>query len=85
MAEELDSWIRRRLRLVIWRQWKCPRTRYKRLVEAGLERDRAMMSAYNGRGPWWNSGASHLNQALPNSFFAGLELVSLRQLLLRTD
>ena len=82
MAEELDGWIRRRLRLVFWRQWKRPRTRLKRLVGAGLDRDRARRSAYNGRGPWWNSGASHMNQALPNSFFAGLGLVSLRMLLL---
>jgi RNA-directed DNA polymerase len=82
MVEELDSWIRRRLRLVIWCQWKCPRTRMKRLNAAGLDRDRARRSAYNGRGPWWNSGASHLNQALPNSFFAGLGLVSLGQLML---
>jgi RNA-directed DNA polymerase len=82
MVEELDSWLRRRLRLVIWRQWKHPRTRYKRLVAAGLDRDRAKLSAYNGRGPWWNSGASHMNQALPISFFAGLGLVALRRLML---
>jgi RNA-directed DNA polymerase len=84
-VEELDSWIRRRLRLVTWRQWKRPYTRYKRLVTAGLDRDRAWKSAYNGRGPWWNSGASHMNHALPISLFAGLGLVSLRQLMLQTD
>lgn len=82
MVEELDGWIRRRLRLVTWRQWKRPRTRLKRLIAAGLDSDRARRSAYNGLGPWWNSGASHTNQALPNSFFAGLGLVSLRQLML---
>jgi RNA-directed DNA polymerase len=82
MVEELDGWIRRRLRLVLWRQWKRPRSRLRRLVTAGLDRDRARRSANNGRGPWWNSGASHMNQALPNSFFAGLGLVSLRQLML---
>ncbi len=32
MAEALDSWIRRRLRLIIWRQWKKPRTRFKRFI-----------------------------------------------------
>lgn len=82
MVEELDSWIRRRLRLVTWRQWKRPRTRLKRLIAAGLDSNRARRSAYNGRGPWWNSGASHMNQALPNSFFAGLGLASLGQMML---
>jgi RNA-directed DNA polymerase len=35
------------------------------------------MSAYNGFGPWWNAGASHMNQAVPVSVFEQMELVSL--------
>ena len=54
----------------------------RRFINDTLNGDRARKSAYNGRGPWWNSGASHMNQALPNSFFTGLGLVSLRQLML---
>ena len=77
MAEELDSWIRRRLRLIIWRQWKRPYTRYKRFITAGFDHDHAMQCAYNGRGPWWNSGAQHMNFVLPLSLFAKLGLVSL--------
>ena len=75
--EELDEWIRRRLRLLIWRQWKRPRTRYKRLLKRGLENDQARRSAYNGRGAWWNSGASHMNMAFPKRYFERLELISL--------
>ncbi len=63
--EELDAWIRRRLRLILWRQWKRPRTRLKELRKRGLDEERAAQSAYNGRGPWWNAGASHTNQAVP--------------------
>jgi RNA-directed DNA polymerase len=81
MAKELDSWIRRRLRLIIWRQWKRPYTRYKRFIASGFNQDRARQSAFNERGPWWNSGASHSNQALPNSYFSDLGLVSLWQLI----
>jgi RNA-directed DNA polymerase len=33
-AEELDSWVRRRLRLILWRQWKRPWTRMKRMMDA---------------------------------------------------
>ena len=50
--EELDGWIRRRLRCVIWQYWKKPRTRAKKLVERGIEREAAYTSAYNGRGAW---------------------------------
>jgi RNA-directed DNA polymerase len=77
MAEELDSWVRRRLRLIIWRQWKKPRTRFKRFVAMGLDYNHAMQCAYNGRGSWWNSGAQHMNFAFPLKHFANLNLVSL--------
>jgi RNA-directed DNA polymerase len=78
--KELDQWVRRRLRLLLWRQWKRPRTRAKELWKRGLDRDRANISAYNGRGPWWNAGASHMNQAVPNRTLHQTELVSLLQL-----
>jgi len=75
--EELDGWIRRHLRKILWRQWKRPSTRAKTLMRLGLSEVKACTSASNGRGPWWNSGASHLNQALPKKFFDRLGLVSL--------
>jgi RNA-directed DNA polymerase len=75
--EEFDGWMRRKLRCVLWRQWKRPRTRAKRLVQRGLDPERAWRSAYNGRGPWWNAGASHMNDAYRAAFFAQLGLPSL--------
>jgi len=81
-AGQLDRWIRRRLRCLIWRQWKRSGTRFKRLCALGLDQDRARKSAGNGRGAWFNSGASHLNNALPNPVFAQIGLVSLLDMLL---
>lgn len=75
--EALDGWIRRKLRCILWRQWKRADTRAKNLMKAGLKEERAWRSACNQRGPWWNSGASHMNQAFPKSFFDRLGLVSL--------
>jgi RNA-directed DNA polymerase len=75
--EELDAWIRRRLRCILWRQWKRPRTRLKKLRRYGLDETRARASAYNGRGPWWNAGSSHMNQAISTSLLSHLGLVSL--------
>ena len=75
--EELDGWIRRHLRKILWRQWKRPYTRAKMLMRLGLDEKRAWLSATNGRGAWWNAGASHLNQALPKKLFDELGLVSL--------
>ena len=72
--EELDGWIRHKLRCILWRQWKRPYTRATNLMKAGLTEERAFRSAFNQRGPWWNSGASHMNQAFPKSFFDRLGL-----------
>lgn len=76
--DELDGWIRRRLRCVIWRQWKRPYTRARNLMKRGLTEERAWKSATNGRGPWWNAGASHMNDAFRAGYFARLGLVSLQ-------
>jgi RNA-directed DNA polymerase len=83
MAEELDFWIRRRLRLIIWRQWKRPFTRFKRFIALGFDKEHALQSAFNERGPWWNSGAQHMNFAFPVRFFAQLGLVSLLAMIVK--
>jgi RNA-directed DNA polymerase len=75
--EELDAWVRRKMRCIVWRQWKKPRTRHKELRRRGLDEARAATSAYNGHGPWWNAGASHMNQAMPTRTLRRLGLVSL--------
>jgi len=75
--DEIDSWFRRKLRCILWRQWKRPFTRAKKLMQRGLSEERAWRSALNKRGPWWNSGASHMNQAFDKSYFTKLGLISL--------
>jgi group II intron reverse transcriptase/maturase len=77
VLEEMDGWIRHKLRCILWRQWKRVYTRAKNLVKAGLTEERAWHSACNQRGAWWNSGASHMNQAFPKLYFDRLGLVSL--------
>ena len=76
-AETLDGWIRRHLRCLIWNQWKRAPTRFKRLRSLGLDEARAYASANNGRGSWFNSGASHMNAALPAKSFTTMGLISL--------
>ena len=75
--QQLDAWLRRKLRCILWRQWKRPRTRAKNLMKRGLAEIRAWKSAYNGRGPWWNAGASHMNEAFPKTYFDRCGLISL--------
>jgi len=75
--EDVDKWLRRKLRCIIWRQWKRPRTRIRELCRRGLDVARARASAGNGRGPWWNAGASHMHAAVPSAGLRRLGLLSL--------
>jgi group II intron reverse transcriptase/maturase len=75
--EDLDGWTRRKLRCRLWRQAKRVATRARRLQSRGLAAPTAWKSATNGRGPWWNSGASHMHRAYPKAWFDHHGLVSL--------
>jgi RNA-directed DNA polymerase len=75
----LDQWIRRRLRKLLWRQWKKPKTRYKKMVQLGVKADRAKKAVAGGRGPWYNAGASHMHAAVPNRLLEKWGLLSLVQ------
>jgi len=75
--EEVDQWLRRKLRCILWRQWKRGRTRFKELCRRGLPKEQARKSAFNGRGPWWNCGASHMNRAVPTAELRRMGLMSL--------
>ncbi len=83
--EELDGWLRRKLRCILWRQWKKPRTRQRKLMARGIDERRAWHSANNGRGPWWNAGALHMRHAYRNSFFDKLGLIPLLDQRLRLN
>lgn len=76
---EQDSWIRRRLRCLLWRQWKKPHTRLKELRRRGVDVSRSHAGSMNSRGPWWNAGSSHMNQAVPNAKLQEMGLVNCQE------
>jgi RNA-directed DNA polymerase len=74
---ELDGWVRRRLRCLMWRQWKRFDTRVRRLRALGVSTEQARWGAGGGRGPWRNAGNRTMNRALPIVYFTRMGLVSL--------
>lgn len=72
----LDRWIRRRLRAVVWKQWKYGPARFAELRRRGVGRDLAAKTAGAPHGPWRLANSPALTIALPNSFFAALGLAS---------
>ena len=74
----LDQWVRRRLRAIVWRQWKRGRTRFAALRRLGINKHLAAKTAGSAHGPWRISNSPALSYALPNAFFDRLGLASLR-------
>jgi RNA-directed DNA polymerase len=77
VLKDLDSWIRRRLRCVIWKQWKRGRRRYEALRTRGISRDLAAQTAGSTHGPWRISRSPALSYAFPNAYFTSLGLPTL--------
>jgi RNA-directed DNA polymerase len=72
--QALDSWIRRRLRCLLWRRWRRCRTRYAGLRTRGVGRDLAAKMASSSLGPWRLSRTFALSVAFPNSHLDALGL-----------
>jgi RNA-directed DNA polymerase len=77
VLDDLDSWIRRRLRCVIWKQWKVCRTRFTELCRRGVNRLLAGKTAGSSHGPWRISQSPALCLAFTNVFFDGIGLFRL--------
>lgn len=77
ILQRLDSWIRRRLRALVWKSWKRPSTRYRELRKNGIGRLLAGHTAGSARGVWRVSHSPALNTALSNAYFSALGLPSL--------
>jgi group II intron reverse transcriptase/maturase len=68
VMNDLDEWIRHRLRAIQLKQWKRGRTAYRELAARGLSSERAARVAANTR-RWWKNAAMALHIALPNKLF----------------
>jgi RNA-directed DNA polymerase len=75
--KKLDEWIRRRIRTIIWRHWKTPKTRLRNLLKQGTPRDVAIRTAGTNVGPWRAAFTLGMHMAFPNKTLRRLELKSL--------
>ena len=75
--EELDEWIRRRLRTCIWKQWKKIKTKHDNLMKLGIENAKAWEFANTRKGYWRISNSPILNCTLTNKYFENIGFVSL--------
>ena len=74
----LSRWIRRRLRSILWKQWKTGSKRYKELRSRGISKALAAQTVGSCHKQWRISCSPALNIALPNRLFTGLGLPELQ-------
>jgi len=74
VLEGLEQWVRRRLRSVIWKQWKRGTVRFAELRKRGVRGDLAAKTAGSAHGPWRLADSPGLHIALPNAYFDSLGL-----------
>jgi len=74
VLSNLDAWIRRRLRMYLWRQWKNGPNRFKELRRYGVPKFNAAVAAGSPTGFWRMSGHPAIQQALRNHYFDSIGL-----------
>lgn len=78
-AEELDGWMRRRMRLYHWKQWGRPRTRRKKLISLGIDRDEVKKATRSRKGHWRMCQNSLVRIALSNEWLSDQGVPSIKE------
>ena len=76
---DLDEWLRRRLRQIVWKQWKTPANRYRNLRQRGVTEYWAIRVGGTSKGKWRLAASPPLHKALGNAYWQQLGLASFRQ------
>ena len=75
---DLDHWIRRRVRMAYWRQWRRPRTKVRSLMRLGVHVRSAVACGITSKGPWRSSKTPGIQQALSSDYLKSQGLYELR-------
>jgi len=78
---ELEAWLRRRLRMCFWKQWRSVRTKVRELLKLGTAKTTAILTALSRKGPWHLSRTLATQTGMTNQWLSEtLGLVSIRAL-----
>ena len=77
---DLDEWIRRRLRMCYWKQWKRCRKRVGELLKLGVNERHAVLTALSRKGYWHLSRTMATQSGMTNHWLESQGLVSIRKL-----
>ena len=79
LLNEMDEWLRSRIRMVTWKRWKRIRTRFENLKRAGVKEEQAWMWANTRKGYWRTAHSPILTRVLSNERFKRMGYLSFSQ------
>jgi RNA-directed DNA polymerase len=82
---ELDGWLRRRIRMCYWKQWRRPRTRIGNLLKLGTPRQHAFSTGLSRKGYWRLSRTLATQTGMTNEWLAQQGLLSIRDLWMKAQ
>ena len=72
LVKLLDEWLRRRIRMCYWKQWKKIKTRYNNLVKLGIDKFKAWEFANTRKSYWRTAGSPILQRTFTNKYLKNL-------------
>jgi RNA-directed DNA polymerase len=83
--EELDGWLRRRIRMCYWKQWRRPRRRIANLLKLGTSKRHAILTGISRKGYWRLSKTLATQTGMTNEWLEQQGLLSIRQLWMKVQ
>jgi len=80
LVQQLDEWLRRRLRMCLLKQWKRPKTKRRKLVGLGIPNEWASLISRSRKGYWRLANSPQMNKALGLTYWQGQGLLSLAEM-----
>ena len=78
--QNLDDWLRRRIRMCYWKQWRHPRTKVRKLMELGIPKDFAIITGASSKSYWHLSKSYATNAAMSNNWLEEQGLINIKEL-----
>ncbi len=82
---EIDQWIRRRIRMCYWKQWRRPRTKIRHLLAMGVGKRQAIMTGISSKSYWHLSKTKATQMAMSNDWLKSQGLISVRDLWMKAQ
>ena len=79
-VQDIDGWLRRRIRMCYWKMWRYPRTKVKKLMELGVPKKFAIMTGASSKSYWHLSKTFATNAGMSEEWISKQGLVNIKHL-----